>query len=78
MGNPKKKSRFICLKCQKENCLADGIQRKCQREKWHIKDIFCLSRGCGMKTKNVEIRHCDDFLEIMSKVPELHTKYYGV
>lgn len=44
----------------------------------HIKDIFCLSRECGMKTKNVEIRHCDDFLEIMSKVPELHTKYYGV
>lgn len=47
-------------------------------KKMHIKDIFCLSRECGMKTKNVEIRHCDDFLEIMSKVPELHTKYYGV
>lgn len=74
MGNPKKKSRFFCLHCMKENYLASGIQRKKQREKWHIKDITCLNQGCqGMITKNLEIRYCDDFLEMLGKVPELHT-----
>ena len=80
MGNPKKKSRFICLHCMKENFVGAGIQRGgYQREKNHIKDLFCLNSPCkGETTKNLEIRYCDDFLEMISKVPELHTKYYGV
>lgn len=80
MGNPKKKSRFICLRCMKENMVGAGIQR-CghQREKNHVKDLLCLNQGCSHMqfTKNLEIRYCDDFLEMLSKVPALHTKYYG-
>lgn len=75
MGNPKKQSRFICLKCRRENCIATGIQRKSQREKGHIKDLFCLV--CNTETKNIEIRYCDNYLDIMRKVPGLHKKYYG-
>lgn len=78
MGNPKKKSRFICLKCCKENYVGAGIQRESQREKWHIKDLTCLNRGCnGSITKNLEIRYCDDFIEMYDRVDELHNKYYG-
>lgn len=79
MGNPKKKSRFICCKCMKENLVGAGIQRGGhQREKNHVKDLLCLNSPCnGETTKNLEIRYCDDFLEMLSKVPELHTKYYG-
>lgn len=81
MGNPKKKSRFICCKCMKENLVGAGIQRGGhQREKNHVKDLLCLNQGCSHmpSTKNLEIRYCDDFLEMLDKVPELHTKYYGV
>lgn len=80
MGNPKKKSRFWCLHCQRENCVGTGIQRGGkQREKGHIKDLLCLNQECCKLpfTKNLEIRYCDDFLEMLNKVPKLHTKYYG-
>ena len=73
-GNPKKKSRFICLKCETENMIGDGIQRGKQREKFHIKDLFCLE--CGDVTKNVEVRYCDDYAEIMGNVDELKEEYY--
>ena len=77
MGNPKKKSRFICLHCLKENQLADGIQRKQQREKFHIKDIICFNQGCnGMVTKNLEIRYCDDYLEMLDRAFSLHEEIY--
>ena len=81
MGNPKKKSRFWCLHCQRENCVGQGIQRGGkQREKGHVKDLLCLNKECISLpfTKNLEIRYCDDFLEMMNIVPILHTKYYGV
>ena len=35
----------------------EGIQRKSQREKFHMKDLFCCH--CNMKTRHMEIRHCD-------------------
>lgn len=78
MGNPKKMSKFICCKCMKENGILSGIQRLGkQRGKFHIKDALCLNKGCNKITKNVEVRYCDDFLEILDRVPELHIKYYG-
>lgn len=77
MGNPKKQSRFICLRCLKENFVGSGIQRSNQREKGHIKDLTCINQGCnGMITKNIEVRYCDDFNEVMNKAEELHREYY--
>lgn len=75
MGNPKKKSQFICLRCLKINQLGDGIQRIQQREKGHIKDLTCLS--CGCITKNLEIRYCDWLEEMMDRAEKLHIEYYG-
>ena len=72
MGNPKKMSRFICLKCLQIGI--PGIQRKSQREKYHIKDLFCAY--CKQETKHIEIRHCDWIDEVMSKAEELHREYY--
>lgn len=75
MGNPKRKSRFICLKCLNINEVGDGIQRANQREKGHVKDLHCIS--CGCVTKNIEVRHCDWLEEIKDKAEKLHIKYYG-
>ena len=75
MGNPKKKSRFICLRCLNINYVADGIQRINQREKWHIKDLHCVI--CNNTTKNIEIRHCDWLEEIKERAEKLHKEYYG-
>ena len=76
MGNPKKKSRWICLKCLKENHVGDGIQRKSQREKGHVKDLTCLCTGLKEITKNVEVRYCDSFQEMMIKAEKLHKEIY--
>ena len=75
MGNPKKKSRFICLHCLMENQIGAGIQRSNQREKGHIKDLYCLE--CKTITKNLEIRYCDSFNEMKQKSEELHREYYN-
>ena len=75
MGNPKKMSRFICLRCLRINQLGDGIQRSQQREKFHVKDLTCMN--CGCITKNIEIRHCDWLEEIKDKAEKLHIEYYG-
>jgi len=75
MGNPKKKSQFICLRCLRINQLGDGIQRNQQREKFHIKDLTCMN--CECITKNIEIRHCDWIEEIKDKAEKLHIEYYG-
>lgn len=76
MGNPKKQSRWICLRCLKENRVGEGIQRgRKQREKFHIKDLSCLCNSLE-PTKNVEVRYCDSFKEIMDKAEELHNEYY--
>ena len=75
MGNPKKMSRFICLKHCGENHVLDGLQRGGhQREKKHIKDAFCIE--CQDITKNIEVRYCDSFDEMMQKAKELHREYY--
>ena len=76
MGNPKKKSQFICLRCLKINQLGDGIQRTQQREKGHIKDLTCMCTNLKIITKNLEVRYCDDFQEMMKKAMELRPKYY--
>lgn len=75
MGNPKRKSKFICLKCMRNNGVGDGIQRNNhQREYGHIKDLFCIY--CKEETKNIEIRYCDDYTRLLNIVPELHMTYY--
>ena len=77
MGNPKRSSRFICCKCLKENQLGSGIQRSNQRSKYHIKDLTCINPGCnGDITKNIEVRYCDSFDEMMEYAEELHREYY--
>lgn len=75
MGNPKKMSRFICLKHCGENLVGLGIQRSRQRKKHHIKDLYCLQ--CNEVVKNLEVRHCDSFQEMMDKAKVLHIEYYG-
>ena len=65
MGNPKKKSQFYYLKQLGRN----------QREKWHIKDLYCPI--CNEVVKCLEIRHCDWLEEIKDKAEKLHIEYYG-
>ena len=61
----------------KENQIGSGIQRSNQRSKYHIKDLTCLNPGCnGDITKNIEVRYCDSFDEMMDKAKELHREYY--
>lgn len=74
-GNPKKQSRFICCKHLGVNHVLDGLQRGgSQREKKHIKDAFCIE--CGDIVKNIEVRYCDNFDEMMIEAEKLHTEYY--
>ena len=79
MGNPKRSSRFICLHCLDwKFTYIQGIQRPNQRELGHIKDLTCINPGCnGDITKNIEVRYCDSFDEMMQKAEELHREYYG-
>ena len=78
-GNPKKQSRFICCQCLTENFIGAGIQRGGkQREKGRVKDLTCLSKKCnGEITKNIEVRYCDSFGEMMVEAEKLHREYYG-
>lgn len=74
-GNPKRKSRFICLKCLTENQMG-GLQRiNYQREKGHIKSLTCIK--CGERTRNLEVRYCDWFEEMMDKAIEIRREYYS-
>lgn len=74
-GNPKKASRFICCKHMGENYLGQGIQRGGhQREKWHTKDLYCMS--CKCITKNIEIRWCDTYDEVYDRAVRTRGKYY--
>lgn len=76
-GNPKHSSRFICLRCLQENGVGDGIPRPKTREKDHIKDIVCLCTGLQEKTKNLEVRWCDDFDERLKRAEEIRPTYYN-
>ena len=74
-GNPKYKSRFICMKCMKENQIGTGIQRTHgQREKAHIKDLYCLN--CKEITKSYEVRYMDDIDEAWECAEEIRSQYY--
>ena len=75
MGNPKRSSRFICLKCLKENQLGSGIQRANQREKGHTKNLYCIY--CNEITRNTEVRWRDSYDEMMDKAIEVHREYYS-
>ena len=78
-GNPKKCSRFICLNCLQENFVVDGLQRRHQRPNNHVKDIWCANPECRelfTKTKNLEVRFCDDFNEKMLVARQIRSKYY--
>lgn len=75
MGNPQKMSRFICCKCLTENKLGDGIQRIRQREKGHLKNLTCFK--CNEITKNIEIRYCETFDEIIYKARKVHLNEYS-
>lgn len=60
-----------------ENYIGAGIQRgNHQREKFHIKDMYCIC--CDDVTKNIEVRWCDDYLEIFEKALKLREKYYHI
>lgn len=58
----------------KENMLVTGIQRKQQREKGHVKDLYCLR--CGFVTKNEEVRYCDSYDEIFELDKIKRENYY--
>ena len=73
MGNPKKSSRFICLSHVGINEIGNGIQRSNQRQKGHVKDLYCLQ--CKAVTKNLEVIYCDSFDEMMQKAEKLHREY---
>ena len=79
IGNPKRASQFICLKCMKVNQLGSGIQRKGHtREKGHIKDLSCFNKGCnGQITKNLEVRWCDDLLDAYARAELIRSRYYN-
>ena len=70
-----KQSRFICLRCLKENEACTGMYRKRMREKYHIKDLIC---DCNdyKKTKNIEVRPCDYYEEILEYAKKIRGKYY--
>ncbi len=70
-GNPKKSSKFICLSCGR--VIMEGIQRPKQREKYHIKDLYCVFEG--KDSKSVEVRWCDNINEIRKHLPELRREY---
>lgn len=72
-GNPKKTSDFICLKCLQRN--VKGMDRKRIRERFHVKDLYCIY--CLDKTKQIEMRYCDYFPEVMAEAKQLQMKYYG-
>ena len=74
-GNPKTASRFICCKHLGENFIGQGIQRGSrQREKYHIKDLFCMQ--CACVTKCIECRWCDDYEKVMEQADKLHKEIY--
>ena len=75
-GNAKKSSRFICLRCLKQNCVGQGIQRPNTKEVDHIKNLSCLCVHMEYKTKNLEVRWCDDYKERMERAIEICGDFY--
>lgn len=73
-GKSVRKSYFICLSHLGINHVGDGIQRRSQREKFHIKTLYCLE--CDDVVECMEVRYCDYFPEIMEKAEKLHNEIY--
>lgn len=72
-GNPKKRSEFICLKCLRKGIA--GIQRGGkQREKGHIKDLYCPF--CNDTVPHLELRYCDYLDDVMERAKELHKEIF--
>ena len=66
--NTNRSSEFICLRCLSKNQVGDKMRRPNMREKDHIK--------LQMRTKNLEVRWCDDFDERMEYAKKIKSKYY--
>ena len=62
------------MKCMNENMLASGIQRQRQRERKHVKDLYCWK--CGEVTKCIEVRFCDSYEEIFEAAKIKRENYY--
>ena len=56
--------------------MGQGIQRPKTKEKDHIKNIRCLCVHMQCKTKNLEVRWCDDFKERMERAKEMTRDFY--
>ena len=77
MGNPKRNSVFICLKCLDwKFTYIQGIQRPNTKELDHIKNLSCLCVHMQYKTKNLEVRWCDDYKERMERAIEICRNFY--
>lgn len=67
-------NRKVIQECMNENMLASGIQRQRQRERKHIKDLYCLKRR--EVTKCIEVRFCDSYEEIFEAAKIKRENYY--
>lgn len=74
--NINRSSEFICLRCLNNNQVGDKMRRPNMREKDHVKNLFCLCTKLQMRTKNLEVRWCDDFDERMEYAKKIKPKYY--
>lgn len=74
--NTSRASEFICLRCLSKNQVGDKIRRPNMREKDHVKNLCCLCTKLQMRTKNLEVRWCDDFDERMEYAKKIKSKYY--
>lgn len=52
----------------------DGIQRRRQREKGHIKDLYCVH--CRETVKTVEVRYNDLLSEMYRYAEKIRGDYY--
>lgn len=61
----------------KRNQVGDKMKRPKTREKDHVKNLLCLCTHLQMRTKNLEVRWCDDFEERMEYAKKIKSKYYN-
>lgn len=74
--NTNRSSEFICLRCLSKNQVGDKMRRPNMREKDHVKNLCCLCTKLQMRTKNLEVRWCDDFDERMEYAKKIKPRYY--
>lgn len=56
--------------------VGDKMRRPNMREKDHIKNLCCLCTKLQMRTKNLEVRWCNDFDERMEYAKKIKPRYY--